>query len=441
MARHAIFATCAVLATAGDSVSMVQQAIRAAPLKAPNKAQAFRAGELVEALDPKTGSWMPSYTVGAGSKAQTFSLAVPAVGVVTDVASVALRRATRMRSGDLVEVHDLKTDEWYPGTILGDGGKENTYDVDVPISGKLPDVPAVAIRRAARLAVGEQVEVMDTKTGLWVPSIIEGDGQKPGTYNLNAHEVGELKDVVPVIVRRSSPPRAGDAVEVLNNQTKNWEAATVVSNGTKPDTYLLVVQDVGYVYDVPALAIRKAALHPDTAIGSKLYKYEIIEFMDSVTGMWFPALTMDNGTKADTYNIEAAVLGKMFDVSIAAIRRAPKFQEGDIAEVIDIKTGQWIPGTIVGEGRVEYTMDITIPELGFYPDVPLLELRKGVMPQTGEVLEVIDTKNKQWLACRILGPGTKPNTFNLSIPSVGRMSDVPMRALRRVARPKVKGAN
>lgn len=416
---------------------MVQQSAKRSEPPAPNAAASFRKGELVEALDTKTGNWVPNYVVGGGSRPSTFSLAVPDVGVVPDVAAVALRRATRMRSGDLVEVHDMKTNEWYPGTVLGDGGKEKTYDVDVPISGKLADVPAVAVRRAARLTKGERVEVMDPKTGLWAPGVIESDGTKPGTYTIDGHDAGMLKDVLPVIVRRAEPPNAGDLVQVLSNDTHQWTAATVVSNGTKVDTFLLVIQDLGYVYDVPAVAIRKAVQKSETAIGKDLHKNDLMMYMDQVTGTWVPVVVEENGTKKDTYVIEAPLLGKMFDVSIASLRSKQPMLEGDNSEVLDMKTGVWIESTVVGDGREPYTIDITIPEVGFFPDVPHYRLRHAVYPQPGEVLEVIDSRNQQWIACRVLGPGTKKDTYNLSIPKVGRMSNVNIKALRRVIRPSI----
>lgn len=440
MAKHAALSVLVVLSTAAgtDSISMVQQTATKGAQPLDTGVAAFRTGELVEALDEKTGTWMPSHILGMGSRPETFSLAVPDIGVVQDVTAVALRRATRMRSGDLVEVHDMTSGEWYPGTIIGNGEKEMTYDVNVPISGgNLKEVPAVAVRRAARLRAGETVEVMDADTGLWVPGTIEGDGSKPGTYNLDAHAAGRFQDVTAVIVRRAEAPKEGDQVQLLNNKTGNWVQATVVSNGTKQDTFLLVVQDIGFVYDVPSVAIRKVAKHSESAIGRQLLADERAEYMDKITGTWVPVKVESNGTKTDSYTIVAPVLGKMFDVSVAALRKPYKFNEGDHAEVLDMKTGVWLPGTIVGEGRVENTMDMTIPQLGFYPDVPLDRLRQAVMPQTGEVLEVIDSHNMRWLTCRVVSKGSKAGTYVLSIPKVGRMTDVSIKGMRRVIRPKL----
>merc|ERR1719361_2167833 len=116
---------------------------------------------------------------------------------------------------------------------------------------------------------------------------------------------------------------------------------------------------------------KKAAVHGDTVIGSSLLKGELVEYLDQITGGWIPAVAQDNGTRPDSYVVEAPVVGKTFDINVASLRRADRLREGDLSETLDEKTGVWVAGTVVGDGRLPYTVDITVPPFGFFPDVPI----------------------------------------------------------------------
>jgi len=440
MVRRTLTAAFLVQAAAwSDSASMVQVEWAKDKPGAKSAAATFMQGELVEALDDASGAWYPSHVIGPGKQPHTFTIAVPDKGVAKDVPAVSLRRALKYREGDLVEVHDLKNDQWYPGAVDSESTKEkNSYNVDVPINGGvLPSVPAIAMRRATRFTSQDLVEIMVPSAGnLWAPGTIVGDGAKPGTYDINAHEAGLLKDVSPLAVRRATTVSPGDLVDVYDGESKKWTQSTVLSNGTKPGTFLLVAQDVGYLYDVPSVAVRKAAVHGDTVIGSTLQKDELVEYLDQVTGGWIPAIVKDNGTRPDSYVVEAPVVGKTFDINVASLRRVDRLREGDLSETLDEKTGVWVAGTVVGDGRLPYTVDITVPTFGFFPDIPINKVRHWVKPQTGEVMEVYDYHAKRWHTCRVLGAGAKEDTYNLAVPKVGRVADVGEAMLRRIAKPK-----
>merc|ERR1719288_621216 len=373
MVRRTLAAAFLVQATAwSDSLSMVQlELVRDKP-GTKNAAATFMQGELVEALDDASGAWYPSNVIGPGKQPHTFTIAVPDKGVAKDVPAVSLRRALKYREGDLVEVHDLKNDQWYPGAVDSESAKEkNSYNVDVPINGGvLPSVPAIAMRRATRFTSQDLVEIMVPSAGnLWAPGTIVGDGAKPGTYDINAHEAGLLKDVSPLAVRRATTVSPGDLVDVYDGESKKWTQSTVLSNGTRPDSYV----------------------------------------------------------------VEAPVVGKTFDINVASLRRADRLREGDLSETLDEKTGVWVAGTVVGDGRLPYTVDITVPTFGFFPDVPINKVRHWVKPQTGEVMEVYDYHAKRFHTCRVLGPGAKEDTYNLAVPKVGRVADVGEAMLRRIA--------
>ena len=49
---------------------------------------------------------------------------------------------------------------------------------------------------------------------LWAPGTIVGDGAKPGTYDIHAHEAGLLKDVSPLAVRWATTVSPGDLVDL-----------------------------------------------------------------------------------------------------------------------------------------------------------------------------------------------------------------------------------
>merc|ERR1719288_764166 len=407
MVRRTLAAAFLVQATAwSDSALLVQLELAKDKPGAKSAAATFMQGELVEALDDASGAWYPSHVIGPGKQPHTFTIAVPDKGVAKDVPAVSLRRALKYREGDLVEVHDLKNDQWYPGAVDSESTKEkNSYNVDVPINGGvLPSVPAIAMRRATRFTSQDLVEIMVPSAGnLWAPGTVVGDGAKPGTYDIN------------------------------DGESKKWTQSTVLSNGTKPGTFLLVAQDVGYLYDVPAVAVRKAAVHGDTVIGSSLGKGELVEYLDQVTGGWIPAIAQDNGTRPDSYVVEAPVVGKTFDINVASLRRADRLREGDLSETLDEKTGVWVAGTVVGDGRLPYTVDITVPTFGFFPDVPINKVRHWIKPQIGEVMEVYNYHAKRWHTCRVLGAGAKEDTYNLAVPKVGRVADVGEAMLRRIA--------
>ena len=68
-----------------------------------------------------------------------------------------------------------------------------------------------------------------------------------------------------MLVRRATTVSPGDLVDVFDGESKKWTQSTVLSNGTKPGTFILVAQDVRYLYDVPAGGRsqgRRARRHP-----------------------------------------------------------------------------------------------------------------------------------------------------------------------------------
>merc|ERR1712045_479090 len=104
--------------------------------------------------------------------------------------------------------------------------------------------------------------------------------------------------------------------------------STVLSNGTKPGTFLLVAQDVGYLYDVPAVA----------AQGCRAWRHRHRKHPPEGRVGGVPR----SDHRADSYVVEAPVVGKTFDINVASLRRADRLREGDLSETLDEKTGVWV---------------------------------------------------------------------------------------------------
>ena len=116
-------------------------------------------------------------------------------------------------------------------------------------------------------------------------------------------------------------------MDVFNGESKNWAQSTVLSSGMQPGTFLLGAQDVGYMDDVPAVALREAAVHGDTLIGSTLRKGERVEYLDQIAGGWNPCCRSGQWHKAGQLRRRGA--RRREDVwhqrhAVAAGRQAPR---------------------------------------------------------------------------------------------------------------------
>mmetsp|Transcript_71963 Transcript_71963/g.163339 ORF Transcript_71963/g.163339 Transcript_71963/m.163339 type:complete len:307 (+) Transcript_71963:3-923(+) len=300
----------------------------------------------------------------------------------------------------------------------------------------MPTVPAVALRRAPVFKVGDRVRWYWPENQYWMDANITYESPwSPKLYNVSVKVIGTIPLQDPTALAPPEDFAPGDEVQIFNPANQLWaNQCIMVQNGTKDDSYNVMVPQLGELNDIPAGYVRKMQKRMNTIFGAEVNGGDLLEVMDTATNSWTPCKVLGKGGHNFTYNIIAPMMGRKDNVSVLILRKFSRLEIGEPAEILDWRTGAWIKGLVVGDGQAENTYDVDVPKLQLFRNIPEIKVRRYLSPIPGERMEVFDRRNKLWSPCDIAGLGEKNSTFIIRLEGVGRMEGIPELMLRRRAR-------
>jgi len=324
------------------------------------------------------------------------------------------------------------------GVAVANGTEANTYDVQL-YDGTNLTAPPLIMQRTPKLKSGDRVRYFLGGKQFWREASIDGVvGQEAPLYNITVEGAGGRTLVHPSLVRPFDEFEAGDAVATYNIYKKQWVEGGVVQGSAEgeQDSYKVSFRSK-VTKTIPGdFLLRSRARKPETVYGMSVESGDMLEFLDE-TMTWAPCQTDGPGMEPLSYTCTAPMVGKMENVSVMLLRKAPHFGENDTAEVLDKASGVWERVQVLGLGSQPNTYNVQVPFERMIKDLPATQIRRTSVPLIGEYMEVIQKKTSRGSMCKVMGIGQYPHTYYVQLPEYPKQVLVSEENLRRVSKKKV----